>query len=73
MHSYLGTYLEQGEIEKLVQIVVGKPGGKKELSAIRHWWNDDFRIRVKDTQNESVYWIKLPIFNRVQRIGKSDH
>jgi hypothetical protein len=45
--------------EKYIQILVGKPEGKRPLRTPRHKWEDNTKINLREIGWEAVEWIYL--------------
>jgi hypothetical protein len=50
------AYMEE---RKVYKVLVGKPGGKRQLGILRHRWEDEIRMALRETGWEGVDWIHL--------------
>jgi hypothetical protein len=48
-----------GEMSIAYNILVGKPEGKRLLGRLRHRWEDNIRINLRERGWEGVDWIHL--------------
>jgi hypothetical protein len=48
-----------GEMRNLYSMLVGKPGGKRQLGRPRRVWEDNIRIYRREIGWEGVDWIHL--------------
>jgi hypothetical protein len=46
-----------GEMKSAYKILVGKPEGKRPLERLRHRWEDNVRMHLREMGWESVDWI----------------
>jgi hypothetical protein len=48
-----------GEIKNTCKILVGRPNGRRPLGRMRHKWEDDIKIDVREIWFGGVDWVHL--------------
>ena len=48
-----------GERRGIFQVLVGKPEGKRPLGRLRHRWEDNIKMGLKEVGCGGTYWIYL--------------
>jgi hypothetical protein len=57
-----------GRGERCLQVLVGRPEGKRPLGRPRHRWEDNIKMDLREIGIDGVNWIQLDQ-DRVQRWG----
>jgi hypothetical protein len=55
----VGACSTDGREENAYNIVVGKPGGERQLGRPRHRWEDNIRMDLREIACEGVHGIHL--------------
>jgi hypothetical protein len=53
------TCSKHGKDETCTQYLVGEPVGKKPLGRIRHRWEDNIRMDLREIRGKDVDWMHL--------------
>jgi hypothetical protein len=48
-----------GEERGVYRVLVGRPGGKRPLGRPRHRWEDNIKLKLRETGIDEANWIQL--------------